>query len=147
MDDLVQSGVRAFSEEALNAAVMMKHAGQETRRYHAIASAWEMQEAEQYHKFISLIHKSDRERYREFDKLSLNKIMYENDLESFKTADVQLCQLEEEVQTQLKSERGEQERKKTPLKHFAQSQRVAEADDGGDKDGWSLEDSDDEYLQ
>ena len=112
---------------------MMKHAGRETRRYRAIASAWEMQEAEQYHKFISLIHKSDRERYREFDKLSLNKIMYEDDLESFKTAEVQLCLLEEEMQTWLKSERGEQERKKTP--------------DGGDKDGWSLEDSNDGYLR
>ncbi|KIM60185.1 hypothetical protein SCLCIDRAFT_9773 [Scleroderma citrinum Foug A] len=101
VDDLVQSGVWAFLEEAPNAAVMMKHAGRETRHYYC-------------------------ERYQEFNKLSLNKIMYEDDLESFKTADVQLCQLEEEVQTQLKSER--------------------EADDGGDKDGWSLEDSDDEYF-
>ncbi|KIM60593.1 hypothetical protein SCLCIDRAFT_9632 [Scleroderma citrinum Foug A] len=134
-----------LSEEALNAAVMMKHTGRETRHYCAIASAWEMQEAEQYHKFISLIHKSDRERYRDFDKLSLNKIIYEDDLESFKAADIQLNWLEEEVQSRLKSEGGEQEGKKMPVKCSSQSHRAAEEadddDNNGDQDQWPLEDT------
>ena len=128
-DDLLQRGVQVLSEEALNAAVMMKHTGRETRRYHAIASAWKMQEAEQYHKFISLIHKSDHEWYWDFDKLSLNKIIYEDDLESFKAADIQLNWLEEEVQSQLKSEGGEQEGKKMPVECSSQSHCAEEADD------------------
>ena len=112
-----------------------------------------MQEVEQYHKFISLIHKSDREQYRDFDKLSLNKIIYEDDLESFKATDIQLNWLEEEVQSRLKSEGGEQEGKKMPVECSSQSHRAAEEadddDNNGDQDQWPLEDSDhdDEYLQ
>lgn len=90
----------------------MKEAGRETRRLHAMASAWELKEVEHYQKLLHFFHQCNQGNLRTFDTLSrdmqhLNKLIrfkhheYSEELASMVTSDRQLNVLEAEVKTHL----------------------------------------------
>jgi hypothetical protein len=95
----------------------MKHAGRETRRFRALASAWEIKEAEHYTKLISYVHCQDRKQYEDsindeglyegsgdVDSMKLlNHETYNDELLSCSISDAQLSQLQDEVQCRLRS--------------------------------------------
>ncbi|KAI6143657.1 hypothetical protein BKA82DRAFT_28541 [Pisolithus tinctorius] len=87
---------------AIKEAVLMKHAGRETRRYQALSSAWELREAEHYSNFMKYIYQADRKKYGEYlgdgqGDVDLDHA-YNEDIMTFQTTNTQLDQLEEEVQ-------------------------------------------------
>jgi hypothetical protein len=84
----------------------MKHAARETSRYRAMASAWALKEAEHYAKLVGSVHAWDRNEYEESiregcddaeDFMAYSHEVYNEELTSFDTTNVQLDQLEDEV--------------------------------------------------
>ena len=113
---------------------MMKHAGRETRRHRALASAWEIKEVEHYSKLIRHMHKEDYTTYKDFvgdeeddndtveGMVAFNHELYNEHLVSFDNADVQLDQLEEAMKDRAT---------KSPLFHYKNdrdSDKSAESD-------------------
>ena len=47
----------------------MKQAGRETRRFRALATAWELKEIEHYGKLVQELHQMDYEELREYDAM------------------------------------------------------------------------------
>ena len=90
----------------------MKHAARETRHYRAMASAWELKEAEHYAKLVGFVHARDRKVYEESsnegrddaeDFMAYSHEVYNEELISFDTANIQLDQLEDEVRVRLET--------------------------------------------
>ncbi|KIM70181.1 hypothetical protein SCLCIDRAFT_6459 [Scleroderma citrinum Foug A] len=97
----------------------MKQAGRETRRFQALATAWELKEIKHYGKLVQELHQTDYEELKEYDAMVDEKdhvtyvrdnvagIMaykhevYHEETLSFDTAEMQLNQLEEEVNGRL----------------------------------------------
>ena len=87
----------------------MKHAGRETPRHQALASAWEIKEVEHYARLIHHMHKEDYTTYKYFvgdeqddndtvdGLVAFNHELYNEQLVSFDNADVELDQLEEAI--------------------------------------------------
>ncbi|KAL4062411.1 hypothetical protein V8B97DRAFT_1877899 [Scleroderma yunnanense] len=67
------TSVKHLSHNALQEAVLMKHAGHETRHYWALASAWELKEAEHYGKLMAHIHPKDCKTYNGFKNSVVDK--------------------------------------------------------------------------
>ncbi|KAL4066495.1 hypothetical protein V8B97DRAFT_1874519 [Scleroderma yunnanense] len=110
---LFLNNIKHLSDNALQEALLMKHAGHETRHYQALASAWELKEVEHYGKLMVHMHKESSKEYEEYmeymkeelakDKddvdslIALNHETYNEELMSFSNANTQLDHLEEEM--------------------------------------------------
>ena len=103
---LFAGGLKRLSDQELQEAVLMKHAAWETKRHRAMASAWELKEAEHFTKLVGFVHARDRDEYEESshegcddaeDFMAVSHEVYNEELLSFDTANVQLDQLEDEV--------------------------------------------------
>jgi hypothetical protein len=117
--NLFARGIQCLSDAALQQATLLKHAGHETRRHRAMASAWELKEVEHYSKLLEIIHYDEREEYESSltddsiveprdlgggdddaeSMMRFNHEVYNEEILGFSTSDTQLTQLEEEVQT------------------------------------------------
>ncbi|KAI6142882.1 hypothetical protein BKA82DRAFT_4018076 [Pisolithus tinctorius] len=118
---LFRNGIKDLPDVAIKEAVLMKHAGRETRRYRALSSAWELREAEHYSNFMKYIYQADRKKYGEYlgdgqgdvdldhaaeiddaeNFLAFGREAYNEDIMTFQTTNTQLDQLEEEVQCRV----------------------------------------------
>lgn len=59
------SGIKSLSDEGLQAAVLMKHAGCENKRLQALAAAWQLKKAEYYGRLANEIY---IEKYRQHEQ-------------------------------------------------------------------------------
>ena len=117
------SGIKNLSDEGLQAAVLMKHAGRENRRLQALAVAWQLKEAEYYGRLMNEIYLSKYKQHEQFCKataegmdtlvevdesavktkdnldgiVALNHELYKEHIMSLDTMRTQLKQLEKEV--------------------------------------------------
>ncbi|KAI6150884.1 hypothetical protein BKA82DRAFT_4352676 [Pisolithus tinctorius] len=118
---LFRNSIKDLPDVAIKEAVLMKHAGRETRRYRALSSAWELREAEHYSNFMKYIYQADRKKYGEYlgdgqgdvdldhaaeiddaeNFLAFGREAYNEDIMTFQTTNTQLDQLEEEVQCRV----------------------------------------------
>lgn len=53
---LFSAGLKRLPNKALEHAILMKHASRETRRFRALASAWELKEARHYCSYLTTEH-------------------------------------------------------------------------------------------
>jgi len=60
----------------------MKQAGHETRRFRALATAWELKEIEHYGKLVQELHQTDYEELKEYDAMDKKDHVGPEDLES-----------------------------------------------------------------
>ena len=65
------SGIKTLSDKGLQAAVLMKHAGRETRRLQALAAAWQLKEAEYYGRLMKELHVAKHKHYEEHREATL----------------------------------------------------------------------------
>jgi len=60
----------------------MKQAGRETRRFRALATAWELKEIEHYGKLVQELHQTDYEELKEYDAMDKKDHVGPEDSES-----------------------------------------------------------------
>ena len=57
------NGIKTLSDKVLQAAVLMKHAGHETRHLQALAVAWQLKEAEYYGRLMKELRVAKHKHY------------------------------------------------------------------------------------
>ena len=103
---LFVGSIKHLSAQELQEAVLMKHAARETRHYWVMASARKLKEAEHYAKLVGFVHARDCKEYEESsdegrddaeDFMAVGHEVYNEELISFNTTNIQLDQLEDEI--------------------------------------------------
>lgn len=104
------AGLKRLPNKAIEEAVLMKHASRETKRFRALASAWELKEARHYTNYITFVHQVDKDEFSsEVADPALENLMkfrheaYNEDLLSMAVTDAQLDSLEAEVESRISS--------------------------------------------
>ncbi|KIM54297.1 hypothetical protein SCLCIDRAFT_31172 [Scleroderma citrinum Foug A] len=62
------SGIKNLSDEGLQAAILMKHAGRENKRLQALAAAWQLKEAEYYGRLANEIYIAKYRQHEQYCK-------------------------------------------------------------------------------
>ena len=148
------SGIKDLSDDGLQAAVLMKHAGRENRRHQALAAAWQLKEAEYYGRLMNEIYVAKYKQHEQYRKataegkdillevdegadktkdhvdgiVSLNRELCGEHIVSLDTMQTQLQQLEKEVEVRrasLRSPRGVD----ASLDHYAAGPAESEVGD------------------
>ena len=75
------NGIKKLSDEGLQAAVLMKHAGRETRRLQALAMAWQLKEAEYYGRLMKEVRVATHTHYEEHCEATLEENVIKLDVD------------------------------------------------------------------
>lgn len=99
---LLSAGLKRLPDKALEEAVLMKHASRETRRFRALASAWELKEARHYSNYLTCLHNNEKIELSEEvavldDLIRFQHESYNQRLLSVAVSNAQLHQLEAEI--------------------------------------------------
>ena len=149
------SGIKKLSDEGLQAAVLMKHAGRETRRLQALAMAWQLKEAEYYGRLMKEVCVAKHKHYEEHHEatsegmvihlkadesaddnmdgtVALDHELYNEYIVSIDTMGDQLDQLEVEVKGRLSTSPCNSQQAGSSFNHYAGGSAGLKNDIDGD---------------